>query len=82
VSTTTVRVSLETRETLRRLAQEEGLALHEVLSRAVERYDREQFIKRTNEEYARLRADPVAWKELEDERALWDATLLDGLEDD
>jgi hypothetical protein len=30
--------------------------------------------------YAALRADPEAWAEVEAERKLWDATLMDGLD--
>jgi hypothetical protein len=37
---------------------------------------------RFNRDYARLRRDPVAWAEELAERALWDNTLLDGLEND
>jgi hypothetical protein len=35
-----------------------------------------------NAGYAELRADPEAWAELEAERRLWDATLMDGLDPD
>ena len=36
----------------------------------------------TNAAYAAIMADPQAKRELEAERALWDNTLLDGLEDE
>jgi hypothetical protein len=34
-----------------------------------------------NEAYGRLQADPVAWEEELAERALWETTLADGLDD-
>jgi hypothetical protein len=34
-----------------------------------------------NASYARLRADPIASAEYDAEMALWDVTLMDGLED-
>jgi hypothetical protein len=37
-------------------------------------------IGETNRAYAVLKADPKAWKEERQERALWDGTLADGLE--
>jgi hypothetical protein len=55
--------------------------LQKVLERAVENYRREQFYAEFNTAYERLRADPVAWEEELAERAEWDATLADGLDD-
>ena len=43
---------------------------------------REDLLRRGNEAYARLRADPQAWAEELAERRLWECTLMDGLEDD
>jgi hypothetical protein len=54
----------------------------EVLDRAVEAYRRQWFFDTANEAYARLRDDPVAWGEWQSELAAWDATLMDGLEDE
>jgi hypothetical protein len=80
--TTTVRVSAETRAALRDLAAETGESMQEVLAKAVEAYRRRLFLEAANADYARLRADPRTWAEELEERRLWDATLLDGLEDD
>ena len=41
---------------------------------------RKKLIQASNEAYAKLRRNPKAWKEELEERALWDATLADGLE--
>jgi hypothetical protein len=82
MNSTTVRITEETREALRQMAREANAPMQEVLARAVEAYRRQCFLERANDAYAELRADPVAWQEELAERALWDATLADGLEHD
>ena len=37
-------------------------------------------LEQTNAAYAQLKQDPEAWGYVKRERALWDSTLLDGLE--
>lgn len=53
-----------------------------VAAEAVAWYERERFWREFKESVERLRADPVAWQEYQDELTLWDATLMDGLEDE
>ena len=81
MASTTVRVSEETHELLRKLAAATGEPMQRVLERAVENYRREQFFAELNATYARLQADPVAWEEELAERALLENTLADGLDD-
>jgi predicted transcriptional regulator len=81
MASTTVRVSTETHELLRKLAAATGEPLQRVLERAVENYRREQFYAELDAAYARLQADPVAWEEELAERAVWEVTLADGLDD-
>jgi hypothetical protein len=71
----------ETHDVLRKLAAATGEPLERVLERAVESYRREQFYAEFDAAYARLQADPVAWEEELAERALWEVTLADGLDD-
>ncbi len=52
-----------------------------MLERAVENYRRAQFFEELDAAYARLQADPAAWEEELAERAEWDATLADGLDE-
>jgi predicted transcriptional regulator len=78
---TTIRVSEKTRETVHDLARTIGVPMAEIVERAIEQYRRQQILDAANAQYAALRADPEAWAEIEAERALWDATLADGLED-
>ncbi len=77
----TIRVTDETHEALRKLAQEMDEPLEDVLVKAVEAYRRARVLELTNQAYTSLKADPQAWQELLDERAEWDVTLSDGLED-
>jgi predicted transcriptional regulator len=81
MASTKVRVSAETHDVLRKLAAATGEPLERVLERAVESYRREQFYAEFDAAYARLQADPVAWEEELAERAVWEVTLADGLDD-
>lgn len=47
-----------------------------------EKERRELFFRKVNTAFARLRKDPKAWAEELAERALWDATQSDGLENE
>mgnify|MGYP000682545756 CR=1 FL=1 len=78
--TTTIRISLETRNKLGELSSMAGISMQEVVDRAIELYRRQQLLAAVNHAYTALRVDSVAWSELEAERSDWDATLADGLE--
>ena len=75
-----VRISSESRDTLRRLAREEREPMQAILDRAIERYRREKFLRDANADYAALRKNARAWKEELKERELWEQTLSDGLD--
>lgn len=81
MDSTTVRVSKETRETLRELAQQTGEPMHRVLARAIEGYRRQYILEKTNAAYTALQADPEAWQAELQERREWDVTLADDLEE-
>ena len=81
MASTTVRVSAETHELLRKLAAATGEPLQRVLERAVENYRREQFFAEVDAAYEQLQADPVAWKDYLAEQAELEGTLADGLDD-
>jgi hypothetical protein len=78
----TVRVDRATHARMVEIAEAEGLSLTELTARAMDLYWREWVFARGNAAYAALRADPVANAEWEAEMALWDSTLMDGLEDE
>ena len=81
MSSATVKIDAETYAKLRETATETGEAMIEVLAKAVEAYRRQTFLEALNGDFAALRADSRAWKEELMERAAWDNTLADGLED-
>jgi predicted transcriptional regulator len=76
-----VRIKGETHRSLHELAADLHMPLQEVVAEAVEEYRRRHVLEKANTAYAALRADPSAWQEELAERALWDTTLLDGLDD-
>ncbi|MCS6881269.1 MAG: CopG family transcriptional regulator [Oscillochloridaceae bacterium] len=80
MATTTIRVSKETRDLLNQLARAAGTSIQQVLETALEQYRRRQFLESLNVAYAALQADPQAQAEAAAEAALWDVTLLDGLD--
>lgn len=82
MESTTVRVRKDTRDLLREISAQSGEPMQEVLAKALEAYRRQRILMETNRAYAALRKDRKGWKELMEERQEWDATLLDGLEDD
>jgi len=80
MATTTIRISQETRSTLRQLAEESGLSIQTVVDQAINVYRREQFFASLDAAYDRLWNDPVARAEELAERALLEGTLADGRE--
>jgi hypothetical protein len=77
-----MRVSERTRQTVRQLANKQGVSMQHVLDQAVEQYRREQLLEEANRAFAALRQDPQEWERELQERRDWDATLLDGIEDE
>ena len=82
MASTTIRVDARTREVLREWSKEQRKPIGEVIADLVEHQERERFWREMHEDFARLRADPDAWQDYQDELAVWDATLMDGLEDE
>ena len=75
-----VRISPESHAKLRELANQVEKPMVTVLEKAIEEYRRAQFLRRANEDFARLRKDSKAWREETRERKAWDKTIADGLE--
>lgn len=82
MATGTVRITAAVHEKLRQMAAESGTSLSRTLETAVETLRRQRMLEEANRAYAALQADPHRWAEEQAERAAWDATLADGLEDD
>jgi hypothetical protein len=81
VAGTTVRIKQETREALRELERQTGERTPELLARAVDQFRRSLILAETNVAYGALRASGADRADLEEERAEWDETLVDGLDD-
>ena len=47
-----------------------------------EEVKRDKFLEEVNESYRRLREDKKAWEDYKREIKEWDATLMNGLEED
>jgi hypothetical protein len=77
-----IRISPRSKAVLRTLAKQEGKPMQAVLDEAIEHYQRDKFLDEVNAAFANLRSDPKAWKEERAERALWDETLGDGIENE
>jgi hypothetical protein len=59
------------------MAQKSGQTMTDVLDEAVKQLERKRCFEEMNRQVMKLREDPVAWAEVEAERAEWDATLMD-----
>lgn len=75
-SSTTIRVSHEQRERLRRLAAQRSSSMSDTLDAALEALRRDEFYRSMADAEAALRADPAAYTEYLAERDAWlDADL-------
>ena len=82
MSTAAVRIHDETHSTLKELARQTGEAMSDILAKAIEEYRRRHFLTGLAADFQALRSDPEAWGSELEERAAWDATLLDDLDGD
>ena len=74
---TTIRVSEQTRDRFAKLAATTGRPMTELVADAADALERRVFFTQLAAGYETLRADPVAWNELEGERAGEAAALRD-----
>jgi predicted transcriptional regulator len=76
---TTIKVSVQTRDRLKRLAEEDHLTMDAELARALDKAEEARFWEGVQADYARLQADPQEWAGYVGELAEWDQTAGDGL---
>lgn len=76
MTTTTVKVTRQTHQALKEMAERRGTSMQDLMERVVEDMRRQEFLDAVNAAYAEVGSDA----ELARERELWDTTLLDGLE--
>jgi predicted transcriptional regulator len=79
---TTVRLDDRVAAKLRELAKEEHRPIGQVVQDAVDQYQKEKFWREAEASVARLRADPDAWQDYQEEIRLLEGGSMDGLEDE
>ena len=77
-----VRVDEQLHAKLRQLAESENRPIGQVIEEAVKQYERQKFWSEVNASLKRLRADPKAWQEYQEEIALLEGGSMDGLENE
>lgn len=73
---TTIRVSLDQRERLRKLAEQRETSMADTLDAALEALRRDQFYRSMADAEGRLRSDPERWSAYLEERETWFNTDL------
>jgi hypothetical protein len=79
---TTIKVSMETRNRLKRLADEDHLTLDAELALALDKAEEARFWDGVKADYARLQADPREWADYTGELSEWDGASGDGLDEE
>lgn len=82
MTTTMIRVDSKTHKALKKLADARQQSVGQVVSRLTAKAEEEQFWKDVRSSYERIRNDPVEWESWQSETSAWDATLMDGLQDE
>jgi predicted transcriptional regulator len=70
-TSTTIRVSTDQRDRLRKLAEQRDASMADTFDAALEALRRNQFYADMAEAEAKLRADPAAWAEYLAQRDAW-----------
>lgn len=78
---TTIKVSTETRDRLKRLADAERSTMEAALAKVLDEAEEARFWQGVKDDYARLQDDPEQWSDYVSELAQWDQTVNDGLGD-
>lgn len=77
-----IRVSDQAYDKLSEIAQKGGFSRQEIIDQAIKKLERDALLKQANEAYAAIKKDPKKWQDEQEDLALWQATLNDGLEDE
>lgn len=80
LTSSVIKISPQTHERLRRLANEQHRPMGEIVTDLLDRYEHGEFWREVNESVNRLRQDPAAWRSYKDEIALLEGGSMDGLE--
>ena len=77
---TNTRITAKAHEKLRRLSEESGQSMLEILDKALEEYRRHHLLLESNKAYSLLHSNSDAWDEELEERSQWNQTITDGLD--
>lgn len=77
MTSSSIRVEEDTIARLRLISREEKRPIGQIVTDLVRNYEREKFWKEAREGFERLRADPVAWQEYQDEARAWQQSAVD-----
>jgi len=78
---TTVKIDARLRDRIARLAEKRDVSMGAVIAVAIEREERAERFAAIDAAFERLEADPEEWRSYRAERAEWESTLADGLDD-
>jgi hypothetical protein len=78
---TTIKVSAETRDRLKKLADAEQSTMEAALAKVLDEAEEARFWQGVKDDYARLQGDPEQWASYVNELAEWDRAVSDGLDD-
>ena len=75
---TTIKVSAETRDRLKKLADADQSTMEAALAKMLDQAEEARFWQGVRDDYARLQEDPEQWSDYLRELAEWDQTAGDG----
>jgi hypothetical protein len=79
IEMTTIKVSVRTRDRLKKLADQDHLTLDAELAQTLDKAEEARFWAGVRADYERLQAAPQEWDDYVGELAEWDHTAGDGL---
>ena len=77
-----VRISSQSYQILKTLAQDNSQTMQSVIDQALEDLRRRKILEATNEAFSTLKANQDLWQEEIAERKVWENTLSDGVENE
>ena len=77
-----VRISSQSYQILKTLAQDNSQTMQSVIDQALEDLRRRKILEATNEAFSTLKANQDLWQEEITERKVWENTLSDGVENE
>ena len=77
-ATRVIRITPQDHERLQRLTTQTSMKQHEVITRALDTFEREFLLDSINAAFGALQSNPAAWREELEERAAWDRASAEG----